>query len=335
MGRRMLRTLGAGLMEAGRQGELFRKEALEKARQKNVLDISNNRLGLMREQFNDTKKYRGKQESSLADKTFYDRIDSKVKEAYGMTPMGPMQSIILKAALESESGMGINDTLSQLRKDGLIPKTMDVNTDQLNNLYNMIRTEWSKTVGKTEGAGEFNMNEQISRFPLLLSGVQEVEQVMQNPESEEAQAWYKNNPTLNTLFANPKLGVKLLWDGIKEWASSGAEGVENMLEKQPISPETLSDLGGGDKAAAAGANLINLRQGYFDAKDRESAAVNSSLNQDQRVEREQIYGTPASLMYTPNAPDPVGPPDPGMVVDPVSGKIKLDSLTWIDDWLNE
>ena len=33
MGRRMMRTLGAGLMEAGKQGHIYRKEQLEERRQ--------------------------------------------------------------------------------------------------------------------------------------------------------------------------------------------------------------------------------------------------------------------------------------------------------------
>ena len=50
MGRRMMRAVGAGLMEAGRQSELSRKEELELKRQQNLKDIADGRQGLMREQ---------------------------------------------------------------------------------------------------------------------------------------------------------------------------------------------------------------------------------------------------------------------------------------------
>ena len=47
MGRRMLRTIGAGLMEAGNQGQIYRKEELEKMRQANLLEIAKGKQGLM------------------------------------------------------------------------------------------------------------------------------------------------------------------------------------------------------------------------------------------------------------------------------------------------
>ena len=49
MGRRMMRTLGAGLMEAGKQGHIYRKEQLEERRQENLVRIADEKLGLMRE----------------------------------------------------------------------------------------------------------------------------------------------------------------------------------------------------------------------------------------------------------------------------------------------
>ena len=50
MGRRMMRALGAGLMEAGNQAQISRKEELELKRQQNLKNIADGRQGLMKEQ---------------------------------------------------------------------------------------------------------------------------------------------------------------------------------------------------------------------------------------------------------------------------------------------
>lgn len=57
MGRRMMRALGAGLMEAGRQSEISRKEQLELKRQQNLKDIADGRQGIMRDQNNVMKQH--------------------------------------------------------------------------------------------------------------------------------------------------------------------------------------------------------------------------------------------------------------------------------------
>jgi hypothetical protein len=123
MGRRMMRALGAGLMEAGRQAELSRKEQLEQQRQQNLREIAEGRQGIMREQVGLMKdRLAGQQESDLRTETFgqigkiQERLDAMRKpgDMYLAEYMTNRATLIKEGAT---SGMDVTEDLARIETE--------------------------------------------------------------------------------------------------------------------------------------------------------------------------------------------------------------------------
>ena len=106
MGRRLLRAMGAGLMEGGKQAELSRRERLEQQKSDRLLEIQNRRLDLMGEQNQTTAAYQGSMVDIAKQRQVGEQASQASTAAFQQTSLGNQADAASAQAAENLAMIG-------------------------------------------------------------------------------------------------------------------------------------------------------------------------------------------------------------------------------------
>jgi len=193
----MMRAVGAGLMEAGNQAQLYqqnaredRKLALEKQRQENLLKISEGRQGLMSERLAFDKSTAATNIADKREDKFYNRAGAMVSSVYGKDGMSAQELETFNNMVKFDGEPKL--ALQKMIEAGLYTPDTAPDIAKLEKLYKGLEGAYNTTIGRAEDAPEFNLQQVLSQYPATYTELNPVaaeeggEEVV--PEEEE-QGW--------------------------------------------------------------------------------------------------------------------------------------------------
>lgn len=204
MSKSWMRGLGAGLMEAGRQAELSRREKLEQQKEANLLAIAEGRQDLMREQmkqsadqFDITSKEQSRSNKALekfrqteaegrnADRksmaehraavltdgrmaTFHQMATQAVTNLYGEKGMSDDDRALLKSMVTG--GYDLETAMKDLTERGMISQGYVPAEKEINMLKEGLEAAWKSTVGQGKNPLPFDVDAVMAMHPVTYQG---------------------------------------------------------------------------------------------------------------------------------------------------------------------